>query len=103
MSTRVDSIRMARIYGGLTFRVACDAVDAYLDRHPNADTSEVIAAALAELPYRVVVRRALVRGALAELRADAMERDIYRYNREPAGSDEEWAALEVLHAYGPGK
>lgn len=103
MSTRTDAVRMIRLYGDMACHAARDVVDAYLDRHPNADTSEVIAAALAELPYRVVVRRALVRGALAELRADAMERDIYRYNHAEAGSADEWAALEVLHAYGPGR
>lgn len=94
---------MIRLYGDMAFHAARGVVDAYLDRHPDADTSEVIAAALAELPYRVVVRRALVRGALAELRADALLRDVQRYNREPAGSADEWAALEVLHAYGPGR
>lgn len=103
MSTRTDAIRMLLIYGDLTFPAARDVVDAYLDQHPDADTSEVIAAVMAELPYGSSVRRALVRGALAELRADAMERDIYRYNHAEAGSADEWAALEVLHAYGPGR
>ncbi len=94
---------MLLIYGDLTFPAARDVVDAYLGQHPDADTSEVIAAVMAELPYHVGMRRALVRGALAELRADALLRDVQRYNRAPAGSADEWAALEVLHAYGPGR
>ena len=103
MSTRTDAVRMIRLYGDMAFHAARDVVDAYLGQYPNASTSEVIAVVMATLPHPDAVRRALVRGALAELRADAMERDIYRYNHAKAGSADEWAALEVLHAYGPGK
>ena len=103
MSTRTDAVRMIRLYGDMAFHAARDVVDAYLGQYPNASTSEVIAVVMATLPHPDAVRRALVRGALAELRADALLRDVQRYNREPAGSADEWAALEVLHAYGPGK